>query len=142
MIRFQAENCPMPSINQAQIARWIQEIAAHYEKKVGEINYIFCSDDQILYLNNNHLHHDYYTDIITFDYSDNQRISGDIYIGLETVFSNASTMGLNSSSELLRIIIHGILHLCGFKDKTPEEEAIIHQLEDLALNKIEFSVNL
>ncbi|MCK9311663.1 MAG: rRNA maturation RNase YbeY, partial [Bacteroidales bacterium] len=102
-------------------------------KKAGEINYIFCSDARILEVNNQYLHHDYYTDIITFDYSGQVKISGDIYIGIETVESNARMIGLSYDSELKRVIIHGILHLCGFKDKTPETEIIMHQKEDEAL---------
>jgi len=133
MIRFETDDCMMPSINQVQVAGWITDISASHGKKVGEINYIFCSDPQILKYNRQYLEHDFFTDIITFDYSVEEHISGDIYIGVETVASNATLLGLNVDHELLRVIIHGILHLCGFKDKTPENEAIMHHQEDVAL---------
>jgi len=134
MIRFDTDDCPMPVFNQLQIAGWIRTITASHGKKAGEINYIFCSDSQILKHNKLYLEHDFYTDIITFDYSENEWISGDIFIGIETVKSNATQLGLNMDMELLRVIIHGILHLCGFKDKTPETESIMHQQEDIALS--------
>ena len=134
MIRFETDDCPMPVFNQPHIAGWIRTIAASHGKKAGEINYIFCSDSQILKHNKQYLEHNFYTDIITFDYSVNECISGDIFIGIETVASNAAQLGLNTDMELLRVVIHGILHLCGFKDKTLEAESIMHQQEDIALS--------
>lgn len=126
----------MPKIQTGQINRWIHSTAAFYGKTLGNINYVFCSDAKILEYNKTWLNHDYYTDIITFDYSENQILSGDIYVGIETVYSNAKMLNLEEENELLRIIIHGILHLCGFKDKTPEDELIMHEQEDLALSNI------
>jgi rRNA maturation RNase YbeY len=134
MIRFETDDCIMPSFNQPQIAGWINMVAANHGKKAGEINYLFCSDAKILEYNKLHLEHDFYTDIITFDYSIDNQIAGDIFVGIETVSSNASQLGLNSEMELLRVIIHGVLHLCGFKDKTPKDEAIMHEQEDIALS--------
>ncbi len=134
MIRYETDDCLMPSINQGQVSRWIAGVAASHGKKAGEINYLFCSDSKILEHNTQFLEHDFYTDIITFDYSQDNWISGDIFIGIETVASNASQLGLNAEQELLRVIIHGVLHLCGFKDKGPEDEAIMHQQEELALS--------
>jgi len=134
MIRFETEDCVMPSINQAQVAGWIFGVAASHGKKAGEINYIFCSDSKMLEHNTDFLDHDFYTDIITFDYSDDSWISGDIYIGTETVASNAALLVQNAEQELFRVIIHGVLHLCGFKDKTPQDEYIMHQQEDIALS--------
>ncbi|MDD3906926.1 MAG: rRNA maturation RNase YbeY [Bacteroidales bacterium] len=133
MIRYYSEDCDLPGIDQDIITDWINRVAVSHGEKAGEINYIFCSDARILEVNNQYLHHDYYTDIITFDYSEQAKISGDIYIGIETVESNARMLGISYESELKRVIIHGILHLCGFKDKTPETEAIMHQKEDEAL---------
>jgi len=133
MIRYYSEDCDLPEIDQNIITDWINRVAVFHGKKAGEINYIFCSDARILEVNNQYLHHDYYTDIITFDYSEQANISGDIYIGIETVESNAKMLGLSYDSELNRVIIHGILHLCGFKDKTPETEKRMHQKEDEAL---------
>jgi probable rRNA maturation factor len=134
MIRFETDDCTMPSFNQALIAGWITSVAATYGKKAGEINYLFCSDPKILEYNQQYLEHDFYTDIITFDYSEGNLVSGDIFVGIDTVVSNASQLGLNSDLELLRVIIHGVLHLCGFKDKTPHDEGVMHQQEDIALS--------
>jgi len=133
MIRYFSEDCKLPEIDQNRITDWINQVAISHGKKTGEINYIFCSDSKILEINNQYLHHNYYTDIITFDYSEQIQISGDIYIGIETVESNAKMLGYSYESELNRVIIHGILHLCGFKDKTPESEKRMHQEEDDAL---------
>lgn len=134
MVRFETDDCLMPDFNRYAVTSWIASVAAIHGKKAGEINYIFCSDTKILEYNNHFLKHDFYTDIITFDYSEGDQISGDIYIGLETVYSNAAQMGLQGKEELMRVIIHGVLHLCGFKDKTPEDERIMHQQEDTSLN--------
>lgn len=134
MIRFETDDCSMPVFNQQQIGGWILRVAATYGKKVGEINYLFCSDARILDYNIEYLNHDFYTDIITFDYSQDDRIAGDIYIGVDTVSSNALLLGLNAEQELLRVIIHGVLHLCGYKDKTQQDESIMHQQEDIALS--------
>lgn len=133
MIRFQTEDIVMPEFNQGQVRNWILATAASHGKKIGTINYIICSDEKILEHNRKWLEHDFYTDIITFDYSEESTISGDIYIGLETVSSNAKLMNQELNRELLRVIIHGILHLCGFKDKTAEDELNMHKQEDNAL---------
>ena len=134
MIKYFSEDCELPEIDQNEVSDWILRVAALHGKKTGEINYIFCSDARILEVNNQYLQHDYYTDIITFDYSEEDKISGDIYIGTETVTSNAAMLGVPYKNELNRVIIHGVLHLCGFKDKTPETEKVMHQKEDEALN--------
>lgn len=133
MIHFNSEDIPLPDIDQNNVIDWVSQVASLHGKKVGEINYIFCSDTRILEINQQYLQHDYYTDIITFDYSEQDNISGDIYIGTETVASNALLLGFPYETELDRVIIHGILHLCGFKDKTPETEKIMHEKEDEAL---------
>lgn len=118
-----------------KINNWIKETAALYKKKIGEIAYIFCNDEKILEVNNQYLKHNYYTDIITFDYSEGLIISGDIFISLDTVKSNAMEFGVSYEHELLRIIIHGILHLCGQDDKTPELRIEMTKKENLALKK-------
>ena len=133
MIRFLSENIGLPAINQALVTDWIRQVAAKYKKKPGEINYMFCNDERILEVNKQFLQHDFYTDIITFDYSSSSIISGDIYISIDTVASNSKTLGISFETELHRVIIHGILHLCGFGDKTPEEEKAMHKREDEAL---------
>lgn len=134
MVRFETDDCLMPDFNRDLVAGWISSVAVSHGKKAGEINYRFCSDAKILEYNIQYLNHDFYTDIITFDYSEGDRIVGDIFIGLDTVASNAALLGLKQDEELMRVIIHGVLHLCGFKDKTPKDELIMHQQEDIALS--------
>lgn len=119
MISYQTEGVKMPDIKKKETTGWIKEVAACYGKRVGEIAYIFCSDDKILEVNRQYLQHDYYTDIITFDYCEGDRISGDLFISLDTVRSNAEQFEQPYDRELHRVIIHGILHLCGINDKIP-----------------------
>ena len=135
MITYQTQNTNFPNISKRETTRWIKSVAETYNKKIGEIACIFCSDDCILKINNEFLQHDFYTDIITFDYSENDFISGDIFISLDTVKSNAEKFDESFEKELHRVIIHGILHLCGQNDKTPEEQAEMRQKENLALGK-------
>jgi len=135
MIQYIAENVELPILQKQKTNRWIKEIAADYNLKVGDIAYIFCSDERILEVNNQYLNHDYYTDIITFDYSDGNTISGDIFISLDTVKSNSADFEVSFENELLRIIIHGILHLCGQDDKTPELRLKMTEKENIALKK-------
>ena len=116
-----------------QLRRWITAVAAQYGFATGDINYIFCDDAKILEVNRQFLGHDYYTDVITFDYSTASRISGDIYISLDTVASNAEQLGIAFEDELQRIIIHGVLHLTGQADKTPETKAQMTAKEEQAL---------
>ncbi len=123
----------MPSINEARLRRWIQAVAAGYGFSVGQLNYIFCSDERELQVNRDFLGHDYYTDVITFDYSTPSTIAGDIFISLDTVRSNAEQVGVPFLDELHRIIIHGALHLTGQGDKTPETKAQMTAKEDQAL---------
>jgi len=125
----------MPELNERQITRWIKAVAADYGFSVGSINYIFCSDERELAVNREFLGHDYYTDIITFDYSTAATLNGDIFISLDTVRSNADELRIPFESELRRILIHGILHLTGQGDKTPETKAEMTRKEDLALAK-------
>ena len=133
MITYQTQNTKFPNISKRETTRWIKSVAETYNKKIGEIAYIFCSDDCILKINNEYLQHDYYTDIITFDYSDGNIISGDMFISLDTVKSNAEKFGESFEKELYRVIVHGILHLCGQGDKTSEERIEMTRKEDLAL---------
>jgi rRNA maturation RNase YbeY len=136
MIQYLAENVALPKIDEHRINRWIKQVASGYEKKTGQIVYVFCDDEKILETNKKFLEHDYYTDIITFDYSRGSTISGDIFISLDTVKSNAEEQNLTFEQELLRIIIHGILHLCGNNDKTPEERADMTMKENEALSML------
>ena len=136
MITFSSDNIPMPTLNIPQVERWIRAVAAQYGFAVGELNYVFCDDEKILAVNREFLQHDYYTDIITFDYSTRTRVNGDIYISLDTVASNAQQVGAPYIQELHRIIIHGLLHLTGQADKTPETKAQMTAKEEDALAKI------
>lgn len=133
MITFQTEDIAMPAINQEQVREWIKAVAATYGKRVGPISYFFCSDKRILEVNLEYLQHDYYTDIITFDYCEGNKLSGDIFISLETVCSNAEMLHQPYEQELHRVIIHGILHLCGINDKGPGEREIMEDAENKAL---------
>ena len=136
MITFSSDNIPMPSLDYPQVERWIRAVAAQYGFSVGDLNYIFCNDEKILAVNLEFLQHDYYTDIITFDYTTRTRVNGDIYISLDTVASNAEQVGATFDQELHRIIIHGLLHLTGQADKTPETKAQMTAKEEDALSKI------
>lgn len=132
-IIYQVEDTKMPLIKKRKVSEWIKNVVAGYRKKVGDIAYIFCSDKKILEVNNEYLQHDYYTDIITFDYTEDDIVSGDIFISLDTVKSNSEQFGTNYDEELHRIIIHGILHLCGINDKTPPERKHMTECENKAL---------
>jgi len=132
-IIYQSDDIKFPKIKRREISNWIKSVAASHNKKIGEIAYIFCSDEKILEINKQYLHHDYYTDIITFDYSGEDVISGDLFISLDTVHSNAEKFGTDYTEELCRVIIHGILHLCGFNDKTAEDEKVMREKEYEAL---------
>ena len=119
MITYQSDGIDMPDIKRREITEWIKRVAASYGRRVGEIGYMFVSDEKILETNIQYLGHDYYTDIITFDYDEGDRINGDIVISLDTVRSNADLFHKTYEDELHRVIIHGILHLCGINDKGP-----------------------
>ena len=133
MITYNAENVKFPKIKRRETTAWIKRVAASYGRKVGEIGYLFCDDEKILEVNREYLQHDYYTDIITFDYDEDDIISGDLVISLDTVKSNAELFHKNYDEELHRVIIHGILHLCGFNDKGPGEREIMEAAENKAL---------
>lgn len=132
-INYIAQNVELPGINPPVLNQWIEQVAHTFSKTVGELAYIFCDDEKILEVNRQFLQHDYYTDIITFDYSTHKRISGDMFISLDTVRSNAALFGKTYDDELLRVVIHGVLHLCGINDKGPGEREIMESHEDRAL---------
>ena len=135
MVSFIADSIEMPALDERKVSRWIKAVAAYYGFSVGNINYIFCSDERELEVNREFLGHDYYTDVITFDYSTPSTLSGDIFISLDTVRSNAEMVGTSFENELLRILIHGVLHLTGQGDKTPETKAQMTAKEEKALAK-------
>lgn len=127
----------MPKIKKRDTSAWIKAVAASYGRKVGEIGYLFVDDEKILEVNREYLGHDYYTDVITFDYDEDDTVSGDIVISLDTVRSNAQLFGKTYEEELYRVIIHGILHLCGINDKGPGEREIMEENENKALAMLE-----
>ena len=126
----------MPNIRKRQTTQWIKAVAASYGKRVGDIGYLFCSDEHILDVNREYLGHDYYTDIITFDYCEDDILSGDIVISLDTIRTNAELFHKTYEEELHRVIIHGILHLCGINDKGPGEREKMEAAEDQALQML------
>lgn len=138
MIQFIAEDIELPAIAKRKVAAWIKTVAATYNKKCGDIAFVFCNDERILQVNNQYLKHDYYTDIISFDYSTDSTIAGDLFISVDTVKSNSEAFGTDFNHELHRIIIHGVLHLCGNDDKTPELRVDMTAKENVALTLFSF----
>ena len=133
MIEFSVKDVMMPDLDFAKVDIWLREVAATYDKKVGNLNYIFCDDKEILKINQKFLNHDYFTDIITFDYSHRDKVGADLFISLETVKSNADDLSESYDKELLRVIVHGLLHLCGINDKGEGEREIMEAHENKAL---------
>lgn len=133
-ITFQTENVTLPKIKKRKTTNWITRVAESYHKKTGEIAYLFCDDAKILEINRQYLQHDFYTDIITFDYSEENTIAGDISISLDTVRVNAQRYHTDFETELHRVIIHGILHLCGLNDQSEAEKKEMRAAENAALD--------
>ena len=133
MISYNTDNVKMPALKRRATNAWIRAVAARYGKQVGDVAYIFCDDAKILEVNRQYLQHDYYTDIITFDYCEGNTLHGDIFVSLDTVRSNAAEFGATFDNELHRILLHGLLHLCGQADKTPEARAEMTRKENDAL---------
>ena len=133
MITYNTIDVKMPDLPHRATTAWVRAVAAAYGKRVGEVAYVFCNDEKILEVNRQFLQHDYFTDIITFDYTEGQRIGGDLFISLDTVRSNAELFGRPYDEELHRVVIHGILHLCGINDKGPGERELMEAAENKAL---------
>ena len=140
MITYTTDGVKMPAIKRRDVSAWIKTVAKSYGKSVGDVAYIFCNDEKILEVNRQYLQHDYYTDIITFDYCEDlvemgisDTISGDMFISLDTVRTNAAGLGVDYMQELHRVIVHGILHLLGINDKGPGEREIMEAAENNAL---------
>lgn len=123
----------MPDIDAPLLEKWIAAVAKTHNRIIGPLTYIFCDDPKIIEVNRQFLNHDYFTDIITFDYSRGRMVSGDMFISLDTVLSNSELLGATYQRELLRVIIHGVLHLCGINDKGPGEREIMENFENQAL---------
>ena len=132
-VSYFAEDVKLQAIKKRETPDWIRRVASGYGNKCGDIAYIFCSDEKILEVNKAYFQHDYYTDVITFDYTEGDKISGDIFISVDTVRSNAEQFGTDYDEELHRIIIHGVLHLCGINDKGPGEREMMTRHENEAL---------
>ena len=132
-ISYLAQGVELPPINQMAVNEWIAQVAQRHGRVVGDLTYIFCNDEKILEVNRQYLQHDYFTDIITFDYSSRKRISGDMFISLDTIKSNAELFERAYNEELMRVVIHGVLHLCGINDKGPGEREIMEMHENEAL---------
>lgn len=133
MITYNSDGVVMPKFPKRATSKWIRAVASTFGRKVGEVGYMFVNDEIILKTNREYLGHDYYTDIITFDYDEGDTINGDIVISVDTVRSNAEKFQKAYDDELHRVIIHGILHLCGINDKGPGEREIMEANEDKAL---------
>ena len=133
LITYNSCETDIPAIDQERLSDWINRVVINSKAEIGELNYYFCSDEYLLQMNREHLNHDYYTDIITFDYTVGNVISGDLFISVDTVRHNAHSYNCEYFEELHRVIIHGVLHLLGVDDKTEEDQAIMTQKEDESL---------
>ena len=133
MITYNSLSIALPNIDQTTVTEWIGRVTESHQRVVGDINYVFCNDEEILDVNRRYLQHDYYTDIITFDYGRGNVLSGDLYISLDTVRSNAELLGKPYDEELHRVLVHGVLHLVGINDKGPGERELMEAAEDAAL---------
>lgn len=133
MIHFFFENIEEQAFD-GNLKSWIEKIITHEGKKLGDINYIFCDDEYLLKVNQDYLQHDYYTDIITFDYVKGKTISGDIFVSLQRIKDNAEQLGKDYASEFHRVLAHGVLHLCGYKDKSEADEKLMREKEDFYIN--------
>ena len=132
-IHYYSESEAVPPFLRREVGAWITSVAEGYGKTIGELNYQFCNNEQMLEMNSKFLDHHYYTDIITFDYSAGAVLAGDLYISLDTVRTNAEMLGKNYDDELHRVLVHGVLHLVGINDKGPGEREIMEAAEDAAL---------
>ena len=133
MVTYNSINVGLPDIDRQAVTSWITQVAAGYGRKVGDINYVFVDDEEILRINRQFINHDYYTDHIGFDYTQGNILSGDTYISVDTVRTNALLFHKSYQDELHRVMIHSVLHLCGLKDKTTGERLVMEKAEDAAL---------
>lgn len=139
MLNINYEDVDDLSLNETDLTNWISKFCLSENHELGDISIIFCSDEYLLDMNRTHLDHDYYTDIITFDYTDNQIVSGDLFISVDRVRENASDFNVSFDHELHRVMIHGVLHLCGYKDKSDEDKKLMRSKENNALSMISFT---
>lgn len=133
-IQFYAENVEIPSfVNENRLQKWLTSLINSHQKNIGFINFIFCDDEYLLQINREYLGHDYYTDIITFPYRQDDLLESDIFISLDTVLDNAQVYHIDFQQELLRVIVHGVLHLLGHNDKSPDDASAMRKAEDEAI---------
>lgn len=136
MIDFTFEQIDVFELNNYLIISWLNNVCVSENKVCGPISIIFCSDDYLLEVNKEYLDHDYYTDIITFDYTIKNEVSGDLFISIDRVKENSTTFDVTFQKELYRVLVHGVLHLCGYGDKSVSEEKIMRSKEDFYLSLI------
>ncbi|MBR4774813.1 MAG: rRNA maturation RNase YbeY [Bacteroidales bacterium] len=135
MVSYFNEDIAFPFKEKRLTSRWLKFVAESEAKRLGDISVIFCSDNYILDINIKYLQHDYYTDIITFDYCEGNRLSGDLFISIDSVRENASFYGAEFADELNRVIVHGLLHLIGYDDHSPEDIAVMREKENYYLSQ-------
>ena len=133
-INFHFEDTEFQFSDLKKVENWINQTIETEKCFTGNVTYIFCSDNYLLDVNRKYLNHDYFTDVITFDYVKNSKISGDIFISIDRITENAKIFNVSRENELLRVMIHGVLHLIGYDDQTDEQEEEIHKKEDFYLN--------
>ncbi|MBQ0050014.1 MAG: rRNA maturation RNase YbeY [Bacteroidales bacterium] len=135
MVTYNAMNVALPNLDQQATTQWLAQVAQGYGRRLGDINYIFVDDEEILRLNREFVGHDYYTDHIGFDYCEADILAGDIFISLDTIRTNAELFHATYQHELYRVIAHGLLHLCGIEDKTPADRMVMEEAENKALSQ-------
>ncbi len=136
MLEFNWSDVPSFQLNETILQDWLTEVCLLEKKKLGEVAVVFCSDDELLEMNRSYLNHDYFTDIITFDYCENDLIHGDLFISVDRVKDNAKGLNIGFLVELSRVMVHGVLHLCGYGDKSDDEKTLMREKEDCYLNKL------
>jgi len=135
MIEFSLEDVNVPGLDSEHFVLWLEQVIVEEGLEVGDVNLIFCSDEALLKMNIDFLQHDYYTDIITFDYCEENIVSGDLFISIDRVLDNSVELNAKYETELRRVCVHGVLHLCGYKDKSDEDEKQMRAKEDFYLEK-------
>lgn len=133
---FFQENVSVLDLDEEKIGKWLSDVVVAENRTMGVVNVVFCNDEYLLELNIKHLNHDYYTDILTFDYCEDRVVSGDLFISWERIKDNATQVGTQLIDELHRVCVHGVLHLCGYKDKSPEDKKLMTSKEDFYLNTL------
>jgi probable rRNA maturation factor len=136
MIIYSSADAVSPRIGQSQVSLWLKSVVVEEGKLLGDISIVFCSDEYLLVINKDFLKHDFYTDIITFDYCESNKVNGELYVSIDRVKENATTLNKEYKNELLRVMVHGVLHLCGYKDKSSKDEKLMRNKEDYYLSKL------